>query len=172
MALLVRLGCLPLHRQALRVPSVTVMVQRAKQSKSSYDLAKEFRNIRSSDILDSEACQDILSRTRVVTECDESVPVVSGLISAGSPVGLDMEGVAFTNQRTSLIQVSDMAGNITLFRTGVNPDLYSRGGLADLLQSQTVLKVIHAATCDSLSIYRDSVKMWNIYDTSGTPNIS
>ena len=161
MALLARLRCLPVLRPTR---SVSFTVNRTKL-KSSFELNKEVKNIRAGEILSSVACQDVLCRTRVVTECEDSLTVVSRLMSAGTPVGLDMEGV--TNTRTSLVQISDMEGNITLFRTGVNPDLLSRGGLAELLQSPSVLKVIHAASGDCLSIYRDGVNMWNIYDTSG-----
>ena len=161
MALLARLRCLPLLRPTRQL---YFSVDRMK-NKSSFDLNKEVQNIRAGEILSSEACQEILSRTRVVTETEDCRAVVGSLMSAGTPVGLDMEGV--TNTRTSMVQISDVAGNITLFRTGVNPDLLSKGGLADLLQSPNILKVIHAATVDCLSIYKDGVKMWNIYDTSG-----
>ena len=117
--------------------------------------------------MQSSACQDILSRTKVVTETDECLDVVNRLMSAGTPIGVDMEGVNINTKTTSLVQISDVAGNITLFRTGVNPELYTRGGLADLLQSQTLLKILHAGSVDCISIYRDKVKMWNIFDTSG-----
>lgn len=58
---------------------------------------------------------------------------------------------------------------MTLFcsRTGINPDLYRAGGLGELLESPSVLKIIHAATCDAQSVYRDGIRMWNIFDTSG-----
>ena len=159
MALLARL-------QLLALPRTPALLLNRTKYKSSAKLQDEFKNIRASAILQSRACQDILSRARVVTESDECLAVVEGLMSSGTPVGLDMEGVN-NSKRTSLIQISDVAGNITLFRTGVNPDLYTRGGLADLLQSPTVLKVLHAGSVDCLSIYKDGVRMWNIFDASG-----
>ena len=53
------------------------------------------------------------------------------------------------------------------FRTGINPDLFGAGGLAEMLESPSVLKILHAATVDAQSVYRDGVRMWNIFDTSG-----
>ena len=53
------------------------------------------------------------------------------------------------------------------FRTGINPDLFWGGGLAELLESPSVLKILHAATVDAQSVYKDGVRMWNIFDTSG-----
>ena len=53
------------------------------------------------------------------------------------------------------------------FRTGINKDLYRGGGLADVLESPSVLKILHAATLDCQSVYRDGVRMWNIFDTAG-----
>ena len=91
-------------------------------------------------------------------------------MEAGGPVGVDCEGISLTGKMTSLVQISDLEGRITMFRTGVNPDLFSRGGLADLLQSQQILKIIHGSSVDCLSLYKDDVKLWNIFDTAGQLN--
>ena len=86
MALLTRL-------QLLALPRTPAHLLNRMKYKSSAKLQDEFKNIRASAILQSRACQDILSRARVVTESDECQAVVEGLMSAGTPVGLDMEGV-------------------------------------------------------------------------------
>ena len=52
-------------------------------------------------------------------------------------------------------------------RTGVNPDLFWGGRLAEVLESPALLKIIHASTTDCLSLYKDGVKMWNLFDTCG-----
>ena len=52
-------------------------------------------------------------------------------------------------------------------RTGVNPDLFWGGRLAEVLESPALLKIIHASTTDCLSLYKDGVKMWNMFDTRG-----
>ena len=36
-----------------------------------------------------------------------------------------------------------------------------------MLESPSVLKILHAATVDAQSVYKDGVKMWNIFDTAG-----
>ena len=36
-----------------------------------------------------------------------------------------------------------------------------------MLESPSVLKIMHAATCDAQSVYRGGVRMWNIFDTAG-----
>ena len=81
------------------------------------------------------------------------------------PLGVDMEGV--TSATTGLVQVIDTDRNISLFRTGINPDLFGAGGLAEMLESPSVLKIMHAATMDAQSVYRGGVRMWNIFDTAG-----
>ena len=160
MALLARLG-LP------RTHCVTVMTNRMK-SISSRDLKTQLVNIRlgAVDILQSAACQDILARTRVVVETEDCQREVGRIMAAGGLVGVDFEGVA-ASKMTSLVQISDLQGRITMFRTGVNPDLFFRGGLADILQSQEIIKIIHGSSSDCLSLYKDNVKLWNIFDTAG-----
>ena len=164
MALLARLPRLAL----IRSQAVTVITKRLKNL-SSRELEIQLLKIRheAADILQSPACRDILSRTRVVTETSDCVWEVERLMATGGPLGLDCEGVSLSDKMTSLIQISDPEGKITMFRTGVNPDLFSRGGLADILQSQQILKIIHASSVDCLSLYKDDVKLWNIFDTAG-----
>ena len=146
---------------------MTVMTNRMK-SISSRDLKTQLVNIRlgAVDILQSAACQDILARTRVVVETEDCQREVGRIMAAGGLVGVDFEGVA-ASKMTSLVQISDLQGRITMFRTGVNPDLFFRGGLADILQSQEIIKIIHGSSSDCLSLYKDNVKLWNIFDTAG-----
>merc|ERR1719369_182614 len=82
---------------------------------------------------------------------------------AGEPVAVDMEGIE--RGVTGMIQVCDSERNIYLFRTSLNPGLY-KAGLSRLLESPHILKILHFATVDCQSVYRDGVKMWNLYDTS------
>ena len=57
--------------------------------------------------------------------------------------------------------------NVFLSRTGVNPDLFWKGKLSEVFESPHVLKIMHASTNDCFSLYRDGVKVWNVYDTAG-----
>ena len=163
MALLARLQRLGLRK----APCVRVMTNRMKNWSSKELQADLFRiRLEAADILQSAGCRDILARTKVVTETEDCLREVGRIMTAGGPVGVDFEGVA-DSKMTSLVQISDLEGRITIFRTGVNPELFSRGGLADILQSQEIIKVIHGSTSDCLSLYRDDVKLWNIFDTAG-----
>ena len=163
MALLARLARLGLRK----TPCVRVMTNRMKNW-SSKELQADLFKIRleAADILQSAGCRDILARTQVVTETEDCLREVGRIMTAGGPVGVDFEGVA-DSKMTSLVQISDLEGRITIFRTGINPELFSRGGLADILQSQEIIKVIHGSSSDCLSLYRDDVKLWNIFDTAG-----
>ena len=92
---------------------------------------------------------------------EESRMVVEQLMKEGSPIAVDMEGI--TTGITGLIQVRDVHGNFSFFRPRKNPALYQEGGLAKLLESPHILKIMHASTGDAASVYRDGVKMWNVY---------
>ena len=136
---------------------------------SSRDLESHLLKIRREavDILETPRCREILSRTKVVTETSDCLTEVGRIMATGGPVGLDLEGVSLSDKMTSLVQISDLEGRITMFRTGVNPDLFTMGGLAHILQSQEILKIIHGSSVDCISLYKDDVKLWNIFDTAG-----
>jgi len=111
--------------------------------------------------------KDMLDRVRVIETISESREVVGRLLSDGLPVAVDMEGVeADPGQVTGLIQVKDLHGNFSFFRTGLNPGLYGQGRLAELLENPTILKIMHGSSVDCLSVYRDGVRMWGLYDTA------
>ena len=106
---------------------------------------------------------EILKKITEVKHVEESRMVVEQLMKEGSPIAVDMEGI--TTGITGLIQVRDVHGNFSFFRPRKNPALYQEGGLAKLLESPQILKIMHASTGDAASVYRDGVKMWNVYDT-------
>jgi len=116
------------------------------------------------DIASCTFSQEVLNRVQIVTEVSESKDIVENIIAMGQPIAVDMEGLV--EGTTSMVQVCDVERNISLFRTGLNPSLYWDGGLARLLQSQEVMKIMHASTTDCLSVYKDKVKLWNLYDTA------
>jgi len=113
--------------------------------------------------LETDKSKDILSRTRVVVCDKECETIVDRIIEKGEPVGVDMEGIG--QGTVGLIQVCDTDRNIYLFRTSLNRSLYRKGRLADLLESPYIVKILHASTVDCQAVYKDKVKMWNIYDT-------
>jgi len=115
------------------------------------------------DIASSVVCQELLNRVQVVTEVSDSKDIVDNILAMGQPVAVDMEGL--NDGITSMVQVCDVERNITLFRTGANPSLFWEGDLAKLLETPEVTKIMHGATMDCLSMYKDGVKLWNLYDT-------
>ena len=106
---------------------------------------------------------EILKRITEVKHVEESRKVVEQLLKEGSPIAVDMEGIS--TGITGLIQIRDVHGNFTFFRPRKNPALYQEGGLAKLLESPHILKIMHASTGDAASVYKDGVKMWGVYDT-------
>ena len=90
-----------------------VMVYRTKH-KSSHELKKDMQKFKGENVLSQPQCQEILKRTRVVTDVTESAEIVEEILERGDPVAVDMEGIV--NEVTSMIQVCDSKGNISLFR--------------------------------------------------------
>jgi len=106
---------------------------------------------------------EILKRIKEVKHVEDSRRVVEQLLKEGSPIAVDMEGI--NTGVTGLIQIRDVHGNFSFFRPRKNPALYQEGGLAKLLESPHILKILHASTGDAASVYKDGVKMWGVYDT-------
>ena len=115
--------------------------------------------------LESWSARDraLLGKVTVVEEVEQSRGVVEALMELREPVALDMEGI--NSGVTGLIQVRDTRGNITFFRTARNPELYTKGRLAELLESPDILKIMHGSTTDCMSVYKDGVKLWGLWDT-------
>ena len=65
-----------------------------------------------------------------------------------------------------LVQVKTTEGTIYLFRTGRNDRLMVQGRLGELLESNSILKIMHACCGDILSVYKENVAMWKVYDTA------
>ena len=83
-------------------------------SKQEFQLQEEMENFQNQNIIQRPECQNILSRTRVITDCGESAKIVNKILKDKKPIGVDLEGV--TESTTSMVQLIDKKGNITLFR--------------------------------------------------------
>ena len=110
---------------------------------------------------------DILKRVKEVKRVEDSRRVVENLLREGYPIAVDLEGISGNHKSscTGLVSIKDVHGNFTFFRPRRNPALYQEGGLATLLESHHVLKIMHASGGDASSLYRDGVKLWNVFDT-------
>jgi len=142
----------------------TPLIFRGYKTVSMPDQRAEFEKYKQDDVLSDPDCQDVLSRVKVVTDVTESKDIVNKMLAMGKPIAVDMEGIV--EDTVSMVQVRDVKRNITLFRTGVNPSLYWEGGLAELLETPSLKKIMHGSTVDCIATYRDGVKLWNLYDTA------
>ena len=111
----------------------------------------------------------ILQASRIIVTVEESLQVVEEIMSAGQPIGLDLEGVNLGPKgELTLVQVATMAGQVSLFDVQTNPALLSSQGcgLASLLSSENIVKVVHDCKNDSVALYRQyGVTITNVFDT-------
>ena len=140
---------------------------RGVRNKSKAELVAETEQLSrtAGALLDCPVNRDVLGRVTLVEDTSHSAHLVESMLAAAAPVAVDMEGVE-GGSVTSLVQVCDHHRNISLFRTGRNPALYRAGRLAELLETPRLLKIMHGSSVDCLSVYRDGVKMWNVFDTA------
>ena len=108
-----------------------------------------------------------LQVSRVVVTVKESNQLVEEIMRAGQPIGLDGEGVNLGPKGAlTLIQISTMNGQVSLFDVQTNPELLSHGGLDTLLESESIVKVVHDCRNDSAALYyQHGITMKNVFDT-------
>ena len=110
------------------------------------------------------ARDDLLSRTKIITDEKECSEVISHMLHRKAPIAVDTEGVQLPT--LGLIQVRTEDRNVYLFRTGRNRSLLTKGRLKELMESPDVLKVMHACSGDILAVYKEGIRLWNLYDTA------
>jgi len=108
-----------------------------------------------------------LQVSRVIVNVKESMQVVEEIMRTGQPIGLDGEGVNLGPKgKLTLVQVSTMNGGVNLFDVQTNPALLSQGGLNKLLESETIVKVVHDCRNDSAALYHQhDITIKNVFDT-------
>ena len=111
----------------------------------------------------TDALREVVSRVQVVTNEGVSAKIIDGIIKQKSPIGVDFEGIQLA--RLGLVQIKAPDKKIYLFRTGINRRLFEEGGLKRLLEDRSILKVMHGASGDCLSVYKENISLWPIYDT-------
>eukprot|EP00057_Strongylocentrotus_purpuratus_P004816 XP_003729510.1 PREDICTED: uncharacterized protein LOC100893986 [Strongylocentrotus purpuratus] len=86
----------------------------------------------------------------------------------GLVVALDCEGCSLSKTgRLTLVQIATMEGKVYLFDVYRCPYLFHDGLLADFLESEAVLKVIHDCRKDTAALYHQfGITLTNIFDTS------
>ena len=105
----------------------------------------------------------VFSRINVISEIKECLGATFLLNNDEKPIGVDLEGI---NGPPGLIQVANRNGDIFLFRTGINMELFENGGIKDLIENPKVLKVMHEATVDNLSFAQAGIRLNSLFDTS------
>jgi len=108
-----------------------------------------------------------LQVSRVVVNIRECQMLVEDVLQSGQPIGLDGEGVNLGPKgKLTLVQISTMSGQVFIFDVQTNPGLFIQGRLADLLQSENIVKVIHDCRNDSAALYfQHGITLKNVFDT-------
>jgi len=119
----------------------------------------------------SESRESIKYRTlqvsRVIVNVKESLQIVEDIMRAGQPIGLDGEGVNLGPKgKLTLVQISTMSGQVNIFDVQTNPNLMTQGGLHKLIESETIVKVVHDCRNDSAALYHQhDITIKNVFDT-------
>ena len=106
---------------------------------------------------------ELRNRVTVVENIEQCKDITDHLINLGQPIGVDAEA---TQKAPGLIQVSSYENDIYLFRTGIRPKLFDRGGVAKLLEHPKILKIMNDATMDCISFNKAGIKMRCLYDVT------
>ena len=106
---------------------------------------------------------ELRNRVTVVENIEQCKDITDHLIKLGHPIGVDAEA---TQKAPGLIQVSSYENDIYLFRTGIRPKLYDRGGVTKLLEHPKILKIMNDATMDCISFNKAGIKMRSLYDVT------
>lgn len=91
---------------------------------------------------DQLTIQQTLKNVRIVVNTKECRNIVASMIEAGTPIGVDAEGVNLgPSGPMTMLQVCTWQGQVYLFDLLANRDLMGEGELGKLLQSEDIIKV-------------------------------
>lgn len=105
----------------------------------------------------------ILKRIQVIDNTEKCREITEKIKAEEKVIGVDAEAVQTS---PGLVQVGTGKGDIFLFRTGINQDLFKKGGIQNLMENQTVLKVFHDSGQDCLSFAKAGIRIDPLFDTS------
>ncbi|XP_052675244.1 uncharacterized protein LOC128156943 isoform X2 [Crassostrea angulata] len=102
----------------------------------------------------------------IIVETSRCRHVVS-ILSSESVLAVDCEGIALgVEGPMTLLQICTYSGDVYLFDVQENRELFSEGHLKIVLESNEILKVIHACSYDSAALYHQfGVTLQNVFDT-------
>ncbi|XP_052081828.1 ribonuclease D-like isoform X1 [Mytilus californianus] len=105
-------------------------------------------------------------KVEIITETDKCLPIVEHLAKCDF-IALDAEGINLGKDGPlTLLQIGTMDDKVYLFDIETNTDLFRKGKLKDILQSDKPIKVIHSCAGDSAALYHQfDIKLNNVFDT-------
>ncbi|VDI69768.1 exonuclease 3'-5' domain-containing protein 1 [Mytilus galloprovincialis] len=105
-------------------------------------------------------------KVEIITETDRCLRIVEHL-SECDFIALDAEGINLGKEGPlTLLQIGTVDDNVYLFDIVTNKDLFRKGKLEDILQSDKPVKVIHACAGDSAALYHQfGIQLKNVFDT-------
>ncbi|XP_052081827.1 uncharacterized protein LOC127719645 [Mytilus californianus] len=106
------------------------------------------------------------NNVEIVTETDRCLRIVDQL-SKHDFIAMDAEGVNLGKEGPlTLLQIGTVDNKVYLFDIKSKPDLFKKGHLEDLLQSEKTVKVIHSCAGDSAALFHQfGIKLKNVFDT-------
>ncbi|XP_063418042.1 piRNA biogenesis protein EXD1-like [Mytilus trossulus] len=109
------------------------------------------------------------NNAEIVTETERCLHIVENL-SKLDFIALDAEGINLGKDGPlTLLQIGTVDDKVYLFDIETNKDLFRKGKLEDILQSDKLVKVIHACAGDSAALYHQfGIKLKNVFDTQAS----
>lgn len=111
--------------------------------------------------------KEVLDRTELVEDVGRCKEIVKLILSTDKVIALDCEGLNLgVDGILSLVQIGTESGKIFIFDILNASEMITEGNLKCLLESTSVLKVIHDCHNDSANLFNEyQVRLKNIFDT-------
>ncbi|XP_043266477.1 egalitarian protein homolog [Venturia canescens] len=161
-------------------PTLSLQQQTLKQRintlvmKTLADNTEKDRSLQSSHMGDAWRMKE-LQQTKIVVNPKECLQIVEDIINSTHSltenghvvVSFDCEGINLgARGQLTLLQIGTMLGQIYVFDLFTSPNLIKSGGLGNLLESPTVIKVVHDCRNDSVNLFNQfGITLCNVFDT-------
>ncbi|CAC5391152.1 EXD1 [Mytilus coruscus] len=103
------------------------------------------------------------NNVEIIKETDKCLRIVDAL-SKYDFIAMDAEGINLGKDGPlTLLQIGTVDDKVYLFDIASNKDLFKKGKLKDILQSENLVKVIHSCAGDSAALYHQfGIKLKNV----------
>lgn len=111
--------------------------------------------------------ENVLKHSIVITTVDDSLLVTNELMHPDAVVSLICEGFGSNeNRRITLLGLGTTFGQAFLFDVLICPEIMTDGGMNAVLESDTVIKVMHDCRLKSFYLYKQfQINLKNVFDT-------